>query len=312
MSTDWPYTQEQRDFQETLARVLAEPPEPESEPRFPRARWAAIAEAGALALTAPDLGAGALDVVAAGDALGRGGCPGPWWQTLLVLDALPVDDAEAVMAGELVPTAGTADAMPWGASADRLFELGRHDEAGWRVRPVTLGEVREQWVSLGHEPVVAADLVPAGPEALVGTGTALLARLGLAAYLAGAGQRVLSDVVVYAGQRTQFRRRIGDFTAVAHPLAEVDAQVRAAALLARRAAYTLDGADGPRAAGFDVHVALRAAARASRQAVYQAHQTYGAIGFALEGPLSWLGQRVAQAATEAERLAREVGLVPAA
>ncbi|TYK44535.1 acyl-CoA dehydrogenase family protein [Actinomadura decatromicini] len=312
MSTDWPYSQEQRDFQETLARVLADLPEPESEPVFPRAKWAAIAEAGALALTAPDLGAGAMDVVAAGDALGRGGCPGPWWQTLLVLDALPADDAEAVMAGELVPAAGTASAMPWGVSADRLFELGRYDEAGWRVRPVALGEGREEWVSLGHEPVVAADLVPAGPEVLVGPGAALLARLGLAAYLAGAGQRVLSDVVVYAGQRTQFRKRIGDFTAVAHPLAEVDAQVRAAALLARRAAHTLDGADDPRAAGFDVHVALRAAARASRQAVYQAHQTYGAIGFSLEGPLSWLGQRVAQSATEAERLAREVGLIPAA
>ncbi|WP_326829464.1 acyl-CoA dehydrogenase family protein [Streptosporangium sp. NBC_01810] len=312
MSTDWPYSQEQRDFQRTLARILSELPEPEPRPIFPRNRWTAIAEAGALGLTAPDLGAGALDVVAAGDALGQGGCPGPWWQTLLTLDALPAEDAEAAMAGALVLTAGTATAMPWGASADRIFELGRYDEDGWRVRPVALGEVREDWVSLGHEPVVAAELVPASPEVLVGPRTALLARLGLAAYLAGAGQRVLSDVVAYAGQRTQFRTRIGDFTAVAHPLAEIDAQVRAATLLTRRAADALDDADDPRAAEIDVHAALRAAARSSRQAVYQAHQTYGAIGFSLEGPLSWLGQRVAQLATEAERFARQVRLVPAA
>ncbi|MFI0406027.1 acyl-CoA dehydrogenase family protein [Actinomadura sp. 3N508] len=312
MSIDWSYSQEQRDFQRTLARILSDLPEPEAKPVFPQGRWTAIAEAGALALTAPESGAGAMDVVAAGDALGQGGCPGPWWQTLLTLDALPAEDAEAAMAGTLVLTAGTATAIPWGATADRIFELGPYDEAGWRVRLVSLGEVREAWVSLGHEPVVAAELVPASPESLVEPRGALLARLGLAAYLSGAGQRVLSDVVAYAGQRTQFRTRIGDFTAVAHPLAEVDAQVRAAMLLTRRAADALDGAGDPRAAEIGVHIALRAAARASRQAVYQAHQTYGAIGFSLEGPLSWLGQRVAQLATEAERLARQVSLVPTA
>ena len=99
MSVDWPYSREQRDFQRTLARVLADLPDPEPKPVFPRARWSAIAEVGALALTAPDLGAGAMDVVAAGEALGHGGCPGPWWQTLMTLDALPSEDAEAAMAG---------------------------------------------------------------------------------------------------------------------------------------------------------------------------------------------------------------------
>ena len=307
MSTDWPFSEEQHDFQRSLTRLQPDLPVPDASGSFPVDRWRTLAAAGALAMTAPEVGATALDLVAAGEALGHGGLPGPWWQTLLVVPALPEDEVEAVLAGDLVVTAGTEAMIPWGRDANRVFELGAFDERGWRIRPVSLVEVRDSWRSLGHEPVVAAELVPTGDDHLVAPRAALAARLGLAAYLSGAARRTLGDVAQYAAQRTQFGIRIGDFAAVAHPLAECDARVRGAAALARRAAVALDadpGEDASRA----VHTALRATARGAREAVYQAHQTYGAIGFSEEGPLAWLGQRVAQLATEAERLGREVPL----
>ncbi|RNL62438.1 hypothetical protein EFK50_11745 [Nocardioides marmoriginsengisoli] len=307
MSTDWPYSEEQRDFQRTLARVQPALPEVDESGAFPWAHWQAVGRTGALALTSPETGASALDLVAAGEALGHGGCPGPWWQSLLVIPVL--EDAEAAMAGEVVVTAGTADRVPWAAVAERVFELGEAADRSWLLRPVRVAGVRESWISLGHEPVLAGDLVGDGPEIAVPARIELLTKLGLAAYLSGAGRRVLTDVVAYTAQRTQFRTRIGDFAAVAHPLAECDARVRAAAGLSRRAAAVLDEAGGGAGESRSVHTALRAAAAASREAVYQAHQAYGAIGFSQEGPLAWLGQRVAQLATDAEDLARDAVLV---
>lgn len=313
MRTDWPYDTDQRGFQQTLARILPALPEPGDSADVDRSRWQAVGAAGALAMTSAEVGASALDVAAVGEGLGLGGCPGPWWQTLLAVPALEGrgDDVDAVLAGEVIATVGTADYLPWGAVAGELFELGAYDAAGWRLRPVRVARVRESWLSLGQEPVLSAELVGSGEEVLVPGRQALLARLGLAACLGGAGRRVLGDVVGYVSQRTQFRTRIGDFAAVAHPLAEGDARVRAAAALVRRAAVLLDTRAGQpgEAEVRAVHTALRGASRAAREAVYQAHQSYGAIGFSEEGPLAWLGQRVAQLATEAEWMARGVSLV---
>ncbi len=316
MSTDWPYSDDQRDFQQTLARIQPALPEPDASGDFPRDRWRAVAAAGALGMSADDVGASALDLVAVGEGLGLGGCPGPWWQTLLAVPALAAPEADtdvdAVLAGDLIVSVGTADYLPWGRAAGKVFELGAYDADGWRLRPVQVGQVGDSWLSLGQEPVLSAELVACGQEVLVPPRPALLARLGLAAYLSGAGRRALGDVVGYVTQRTQFRSRIGDFAAVAHPLADCDARVRAAAALARRAAVLIDAcADRPgNAEARAAHTALRASARAAREAVYQAHQSYGAIGFSEEGPLAWLGQRVAQLATEAEWLARDVSLLP--
>jgi alkylation response protein AidB-like acyl-CoA dehydrogenase len=98
---------------------------------------------------------------------------------------------------------------------------------------------------------------------------------------------------------------LSQFQAVAHPLADCDSHLAAAAALVRRAASRLDPIDAAdaqvRTAGFDAGVALAAAARASRLAVYQAHQGYGGIGFAAEGPLAWIGSRVGQLSTEAQQ-----------
>jgi alkylation response protein AidB-like acyl-CoA dehydrogenase len=267
--------------------------------------WAGLGELGVFGLTTADSGAQALDLVAAHEALGSAGCPGPLGPTALVVAALSeaggsaAEDIDALVSGRLLATVGTPERMPWATRADLVFDV---DGARlWRCRQV---EVVDETISLGYEPTARVRLthdepVEAGPRPTI------LAELARAAYLVGAGRRIITDVVEYVRTRRQFHRALSQFQAVAHPLADCDSHLAAAAALVRRAASRLDQIDAAdaqvRTAGFDAGVALAAAARASRLAVYQAHQGYGGIGFAAEGPLAWIGSRVGQLSTEAQQ-----------
>lgn len=276
---------------------------------FHRGSWVALAELGVLSLTSPDTGATALDVVAACEAVGYAGCPGPVWQTLLALPVLDDATRERIERGEGPVAVGRPEWVAWPRDAIAAIELGDFDLAGWRAWEATIEAYEEEWVSLGHEPVAATRMVRRR-ELLVTLPDALRARLAIAAYLTGAGRRVLDDVVGYVDQRTQFGQRLGSLAAVADPLAECEAWLRAGGGLTRRAASVID-TEAPPADGLAaVNIALRATAKAARDTVYQAHQAYGAIGFTTEGPLSWLGQRVAQLATEAEAFSRDTAWEP--
>jgi alkylation response protein AidB-like acyl-CoA dehydrogenase len=113
----------------------------------------------------------------------------------------------------------------------------------------------------------------------------------LAAYLVGLTGRLLDVAVSYATDRRQFGKAIGDFQAVAHPLADVALGARAAGALARSAAGTFDGGDDPAPSAA---VARLSATRAARRASYQAHQVHGAMGFTVEGPVAHLSHRARQ------------------
>ena len=286
------YDDHQRAYAEVVTAFCAQHTATWSDPRpeFDPSLWAGLGDLGVLGLTAADSGAEPLDVVAAHEALGFGGCPGPLWATALVVGA---GSGPAVASGQLLATVGSPDRMPWAAQADLIFELA--DGILWRCEGVT---VVDETVSLGFEPVARIvvsrrDRVEATPRAVA------LAELALAAYLAGAGRRILADVVGYVQVRRQFRRTLSEFQAVAHPLADCDARLSAAAGLVRRGAARLDS-DPVAESG----VALASAARAARLTLYQAHQAYGGIGFAQEGPLAWIGARVGQLSTEAQAMWR--------
>jgi len=97
--------------------------------------------------------------------------------------------------------------------------------------------------------------------------------------------------------RKQFGRPIGDFQAVAHPLADCSMRLSAAASLARAAAFYFDAGGAAQARHFAA-AAHVSAIDASLEAAYVCHQVFGAIGITREGPIFHLSRRVRQLASQ--------------
>ena len=145
-----------------------------------------------------------------------------------------------------------------------------------------------------------------GPAAL----SVAVSDVAVGAYVAANGARLVEEAAAYAADRVQFRQPIGAFQAVAHPLADVSVRLAAARTLVRMAAHALDTAS-PEA------IALAAAARlsasgAAMTAAFRVHQTYGAVGFTVEGPIGTRSARIRQVSLAApgDEHARRAVLVP--
>jgi alkylation response protein AidB-like acyl-CoA dehydrogenase len=238
--------------------------------------WAELAAMGVLGLTRPDQGDAEV-LAAALIELGRGGVRGPLLGVLLAVRLLPDDLAEQIADGRAIPSVGSPPLMPWAPVADAFVELA--GSTAYVAHPV--GEI-EAVDTLAGEPWGRCTLERERELDAVAD-AAVLAEVGIAAYLVGAGQHLLDTAVTYAGQRTQFGRPIGDFQATAHPLATSRLQLGAAEVLVRLAAHAVDTADPARAAG--AAAALRSAGTAAIDTAYRAHQTLGAMGFTVEGPI---------------------------
>jgi alkylation response protein AidB-like acyl-CoA dehydrogenase len=117
-----------------------------------------------------------------------------------------------------------------------------------------------------------------------------LAQLGLASYLIGAASKLLNLAAEHARARVQFGRAIGDFQAVAHPLARSNAELASARDLVRVASRS--GADSP---GLELAaVSLREARRAAYATAERSHQVFGAAGFAVETGVSAISMTILQ------------------
>jgi hypothetical protein len=185
--------------------------------------------------------------------------------------------------------------MPWAASADIFLEIDFSEidllEIGegqvFSCRP--LGEV-EPVEMLGGEPWGRVRLergaaLPSGRQGLI------LSRIVLAAQLGAMGMRLVEDASAHAAVRKQFGVPIGDFQAVAHPLADCSMQLAAAATLARAAAFHFD-AGRLDEARVDAAAAQLSACRAAVDAAHVCHQVFGAIGITLEGPVFHISRRI--------------------
>jgi hypothetical protein len=160
----------------------------------------------------------------------------------------------------------------------RLDEMGVNDLAA-EATPV---EVAVAFEVLGKHAV--ADAV----ASTKGVGDdAELATLATAAYLLGAGERVLADTVAYAKQRRQFGREIGSYQAIKHRLADVRIALDFARPLVYGAALSLVEPD--RTTPRSVSAAKVGAGDAAYLASRVGLQVHGAIGYTLELELStWL------------------------
>ena len=252
--------------------------------QFPRPLWDGLAELGVLGLGTAEGGGGALEIAAAMEQLGVANVPGPLSATFVATQLLPSDDRIAVAGGGVVVSVGPPPLMPWAPVASIFIELGA-DEA-WRAHTESTLEPVE---TLGGEPWGRVSLVR--DERLDGVSRALaVGDVAVGAYLAGAGARLLHVATDYARDRVQFGRPIGEFQAVAHRLADVHLRLTAARHLVRLSAHALDS--GSADAVTDAATARLSATRAALDAAYSAHQTLGAMGFTVEGPVAGVARRI--------------------
>jgi alkylation response protein AidB-like acyl-CoA dehydrogenase len=263
--------------------------------QFPHELWKELASLGVLAIATPEGDGGAVELVAAHEALGRFAFPGPLVATHLAAQLVPERERRSLAAGEVLVCVAEDELLPWAPLAGVFVAL--QGERAWLARPQIEGDALE---TLGGEPFARGALVR--ETELAGVPRALaLAEIALAAQLAALGQELIERACAHARTRRQFGQPIGDFQAVSHPLADCAIRLSASTTLARMAAFAWDHAEP------DAHAAASAArlsaGEAALAAAMTAHQVFGAIGVTLEGPVFHLSRRVRQLGAHAPGLA---------
>jgi alkylation response protein AidB-like acyl-CoA dehydrogenase len=255
--------------------------------RFPEALWRELAELGVLALVTPEADGGATELVAALEALGRAVFPGPLPATFLATQVLGSGERRDVSSGAVLASVGSPPLMPWAPVAGIFVQV--EGDRALLARPVGAVEPLE---TLGGEPwgrVSLERVEDLGPA----TRGIVLYEIALAAYLAAAGRRLVDDTAEHARTRKQYGRAIGEFQAVAHPLADCAVRLDGAGTLARAAAHHFDqGGEVP--AGAPAAAARISASRAALEAAHVCHQLFGAVGITLEGPVFHVSRRIRQ------------------
>ncbi len=104
-------------------------------------------------------------------------------------------------------------------------------------------------------------------------------RVAVAAQAVGTAQGAFDRALAYAKERRQFGRRIADFQAIQHKLADMATKIETARLLTYKAAWTYDqGKIDPRLSSMAKLYSARAAVEVCEEAV----QIFGGYGYMLE------------------------------
>lgn len=270
---------------------------------LPRTLWRGLAAQGVLGILTPEGDGGALEMVAALESLGRAVFPGPLAATFLATAVLDEPLRARLVAGEALASVGTPPLLPFAAEADVFLEIAESENGEERLHLARLADAAPRVVdTLGGEPWARVRLermasLPHGAAGLV------VYRTAIAAQLAALGERLVAEASRHAAVRRQFGRAIGEFQAVAHPLADCSMRLAAAATLARAAAFHLDHAgaapDGLADARRFAAAAHLSACEAALAAAHVCHQVFGAIGITLEGPAFHVSRRIRQLASQA-------------
>lgn len=187
--------------------------------------------------------------------------------------------------------------VAFASSADRLIVFARSADGGgddvgfWLVDPQGPGVTLTQQFSLASDTQYRVDLDGAPGERLdAGTGTGsggwaaweavrddALVLLG--AWAAGAAGYAQEITVQYAKDREQFDKPLGAFQAIAHYLADRQAELDGARTLVHEAAWA---AASGRSVARLAPMAKLAAAQMFRDLTATAQQIFGGVGFTLE------------------------------
>jgi len=271
-----------------------------------RAVWKQLAEVGLPALLVPErwggLDATCADGVVAFEELGHHALPGPAVESHAVATALLRELAEEHpdLAERWLPLLAGGDRVVTVAHALCPRPVG----AGWAAGVFLVYDDELRLVpSSALTPQRSVDPSRQIDAITVGTASELLASgacvrqaaahavelgtLMVSAQLLGAARMMLEMSTGHALQREQFGRRIGEFQAVKHHLADVAVAVEFARPLVHGAAVALDSRSPE--ARRDVSAAKVASGRAADRAARAALQVHGAIGYTQEHDLSvWL------------------------
>jgi len=137
-------------------------------------------------------------------------------------------------------------------------------------------------VSLDDCEVPSDALLGAEDEGVKNVGSLLSEIRAMTAALAvGLGRRALDDAARYANEREAFGKRIGEFQAIEHKLADMATDLEAARLMAAEAAARVDRGD--RSVSFAAMAKLFATEACAR-IVDEATRIFGSYGFAMEYP----------------------------
>jgi alkylation response protein AidB-like acyl-CoA dehydrogenase len=250
---------------------------PGSTRRWSEAWWRDVGELGVLGLATPEGGGTVTTIAAVMEAMGRANAPGPLVETFVGVQLLDEQRAHPVVSGDDVVTVTTGELVPWLPVAATVIVI---DAEGAHLGRVA-GDI-EPVDSLAGDPWGRAQIERTQH---LGDPTAALAvgHVAAAAYMVGEAEHLLHGAASYAADRIQFRTPIGSFQGVAHPLADCHLRLTAARTLTRIAAHSID-TDVVDAAA-TAAMARRSATKAALKTAFQAHQTYGAIGFTVEGPV---------------------------
>ncbi|VEG54919.1 acyl-CoA dehydrogenase domain-containing protein [Mycolicibacterium aurum] len=207
-----------------------------------------------------------------------------------VLDTVGLTVDGALRTICVVDEHGTATAVPWAISAERVAVVWS-DGDGHRVSDVDSATLRiTAGTNMIGEP---RDVVEADIAALASSGTmvdtAVVEQLRLRSALVRAVQVcaaldvILDMTIEHTSSRVQFGRSLSKFQAIQHMVADIAAEAalaRAATEAALNAAITSDWASDKM--GFLVAVARSCTGHAASVAVRNAHQAFGAIGTTIE------------------------------
>jgi alkylation response protein AidB-like acyl-CoA dehydrogenase len=306
-------TAEQRHFADSLHDLLGHADVPAAaravaagDVSAGKAVWKQLAEVGLPALLIPErwggLDAGTGDVVVAFEEIGHHAVPGPLVESAVF--------APVLLRGLARDHPGLARRLTGLAEGDTLLTVAhspgpRVVGASWVDEVLVVrgdelllvsGESLQQQRSVDPSRQIdalvgsSADSLASGPDVSRYAAKATeVATLAASAQLLGAARRMLELSTEYAGQRTQFGRRIGEFQAVKHHLADVAVAVEFTRPVVHGAAVAL--MTGSPDARRDVSAAKITAARTADRAARTALQVHGAIGYTQEHDLSvWLLQ----------------------
>ncbi len=237
--------------------------------------------------SAGGLGATAVEMAIALEAIGRHAVPGPWVETVflttLVADLADLDARDEVLAavaeGAEVVSVSVPPWTPYALDADVAHRVLLVDAGSLHVAQV--GELVESVDPARRLFRVTAERRLADlPEPGV-QGALDVAALGCSAQLLGLGEALLARSVEYVKQRKQFGRAIGEYQALKHALADVRIGLDFARPLVFGAAVT--------GSSRDASAAKVAASEAAYRAARSALQVHGAIGYTAEYDLGlWL------------------------
>ncbi len=309
-------TDVQEELWDSFGQLLAKGSSPEqvrgAEPLgFDRGLWATLVETGVVVMGVPEeqegWGASLLDLALVAEQVGRAVAPAPVVETQVAARLLAALDSDAartaladVLSDERMITLalhravdGVAGLVPAGAVCDAVIV-----PEGDRLMLVEVDDSRRTGVDNLASAPLADVRVDGGVELAAGAGTGEAFERAVdewmtlsAAAVVGASQVALDLACEYAVERTAFGKPIGAFQGVAHPLADDATAVDGARLLARKAAWAIDGGAPDRGREL-ASMAFAFASTAAEKTTYDALHVHGGYGFMLEYDVQLYYRRV--------------------